>query len=140
MKFIFSASVVALSCVIAESAMAASASCPGPSQAYPDPRPLIENFRVCAKLGGDQWQEAHMPNGDLIDFKRGPNHPTDPSEKVGTWETNGKVVTYHYTGGKSYSYRVRAKRGSLLFCGVTDPSKEILASRMPANLNAACPQ
>jgi hypothetical protein len=55
-------------------------------------RTLLAGKTVCAALGDDRWQEDHAGNGsgndDLIDYKRGPGHPVDPAEKVGTWRAN----------------------------------------------------
>lgn len=61
---------------------------------------------------GDRWQEEHLANGDLFDYKRGPGHPIDPREKVGTWGVaNGNTigafeVTYIYGGSLAFSWAV----------------------------------
>ena len=60
------------------------------------------------------WQELHQgtSGGALVDYKRGPGHPVDPSETVGTWTVNGggqgnSSVTHVYSGaGGSYTYTV----------------------------------
>lgn len=53
---------------------------------------LLTGQTVCGVPGpgyagspGDRWQEEHLANGDLFDYKLGPGHPVDPREKVGTW-------------------------------------------------------
>lgn len=50
---------------------------------------FIRGATVCLARGADRWQEYHGPNGDLIDYKRGPNDPMDPTKKVGTWGVTG---------------------------------------------------
>ena len=62
------------------------------------------------------WQELHSgtSGGPLIDYKRGPSHPVDPSETVGTWTVNGteqgnSSVTHAYSGGGgTYTYTVHS--------------------------------
>lgn len=83
---------------------------------------LISGKTVCAVSGSDKWQEYHKPGSDLIDWKRGANHPTDPTKKVGTWSTGGtgsnSRVTYNYGPGQVYSYAVHSVTGSTYtFCG-----------------------
>jgi hypothetical protein len=53
---------------------------------------VLTNRTVCGVPGsaypgspGDRFQEEHLANGDLFDYKLGPGHPVDPREKVGTW-------------------------------------------------------
>ena len=79
---------------------------------------LISNNTVCATRDTDKWQEYHRPGGDLIDWKRGANHPVDPSKQVGTWSIASNNVTYSYTGGPSYTYTVHDEGGgaSYSFC------------------------
>lgn len=69
-----------------------------------------------------QWQELHQPGGSLVDYKRGPGHPTDPSEAVGTWRVTGSnrgaFVTHDYGGGQAYTYSVYNNGdGTYSFCG-----------------------
>ena len=62
------------------------------------------------------WQELHVgtstsTSGALIDYKRGPTHPTDKSETVGNWSVTGTgsnaSVTHTYSGGGgTYIYTV----------------------------------
>ena len=52
---------------------------------------------------GDRWQEEHLANGDLFDYKRGPGHPVDPREKVGTWS-----VAQGLAGARGVSHRYAA--------------------------------
>lgn len=82
----------------------------------------ISGKTVCATLGGQKWQEYHHPGGSLIDYKRGPSHPIDPTKTVGTWGTSGtganSQVTYNYGTGGAYSYTVHFNAGTYTFCGV----------------------
>ncbi len=60
------------------------------------------------------WQELHSggaAGGSLIDFKRGPGHPVDPSETVGSWTVTGtgvgnSFVIHNYGTGGSFTYEV----------------------------------
>lgn len=58
----------------------------------PEITALVSGRTVCGVPGAsypgapsDRFQEEHLANGDLFDYKRGPGHPVDPREKVGTW-------------------------------------------------------
>lgn len=77
---------------------------------------------VCATLGSQKWQEYHQPGGSLIDYKKGPSDPVDPTKTVGTWSTSGNGnnsrVTYNYGTGGSYSYEVHLSGGTYTLCGV----------------------
>jgi hypothetical protein len=70
---------------------------------------LLTNRTVCATVGNDRWQEWHGPNNSLVDYKRGPGHPVDPTQVVGSWAITGSginaIVTYTY-GTNSYAYAV----------------------------------
>lgn len=85
---------------------------------------------VCATIGSQKWQEYHKPGGDLIDYKKGPTNPVDPSKKVGTWSTGGNgsnsLVTYNYGTGGSYSYKVHLNGGTYTFCGVGAPTLDVI--------------
>jgi len=72
---------------------------------------LIDGNTVCATRGSDVWQEQHRAGGQLWDYKMGPGHPVDPSKQVGTWSIARNFVTYCYTGGLCYSYRVHGPAG-----------------------------
>lgn len=66
-----------------------------------------------------EWQEYHEPSGTLIDWKKGPSDPVDPSVPVGKWSaTDGASaeVTYSYDT-KNYTYNVwKTKLGLYDFC------------------------
>ncbi|WP_126445731.1 hypothetical protein [Sulfuricystis multivorans] len=93
---------------------------------------------VCATLGNDKWQEYHAPGGDLIDWKKGPSNPVDPTTKVGTWSISGAgnnaVINYSYSGGGTYSFAVYAnKQGNNFvapfdFCGSSNVTNATLSS------------
>lgn len=85
---------------------------------------LIDGKTVCGRSGTDTWQEEHRVGGDLYDYKKGPNDPIDPEEKVGTWNISSGMghgagaVTYTYSGGDSFSYLVYDNGGGAYsFCG-----------------------
>ena len=69
---------------------------------------LLSGKYICATRGSEGWQELHEVGGVLWDWKRGPSHALDQTKIVGTWvgsDTDG-TVTYTYTGGTSYTWRV----------------------------------
>lgn len=77
-----------------------------------------------------EWQEVHQPGGILVDYKKGPGNPLEPSETVGSWAiggTNGRaVVTHDYGGGQSYTYTVwNNGNGTHSFCSA---NPEIIAT------------
>ena len=92
---------------------------------------LLGNKTVCfpaTTVDPMTWQEKHVRDGAettgaLIDFKRGPGHPIDPSETVGTWTVTGingqnARVTHDYGGGNTYTYTVHVNSdGTHSFCG-----------------------
>lgn len=83
----------------------------------------VSGKTVCATIGGDKWQEYHQAGGALIDYKKGPSNPVDPSKTVGSWSTSGNgsgsLVTYNYGTGGSYSYEVHLSGAQYTLCGVS---------------------
>lgn len=78
---------------------------------------LVSGNTVCAMRGGEKWQEQHLQNGTLWDYKKGANDPVDPTKQVGTWTIAADAVTYAYTGGPSYTYSVyNDGGGTYSFC------------------------
>lgn len=71
---------------------------------------LLAGKTICASRGGDRWQEYHQAGGALIDYKKGPTDPVDPTKQVGTWTVTGNgsgtQVRYNYGQGASYTYKV----------------------------------
>jgi hypothetical protein len=75
-------------------------------------RTLINGNTMCAasSSNSDTWQEYHQGAGagSLIDWKRGPGHPVDPTTTVGTWSAGNDanaVLTHNY-GASAYSWLV----------------------------------
>lgn len=78
---------------------------------------LLGGNTVCGRPGtnyprnaADRFQEEHRAGGELWDYKRGPGHPIDPTERVGSWLVSvtkfGATVTHTYTGGSSFNWNV----------------------------------
>ena len=112
------ASALVLGCLgLAGQAMAA---CTGTPMTEAALRAVVNNNTVCAVRGAESWQELHQPGGALIDFKRGPTHPIDPSERVGSWSIGPSgQITYNYGTGGTTTFAVRPNGGaSYSFCGV----------------------
>ncbi len=93
-------------------ALAQTISCPsGSPLSASDITTLLGSKTVCASSGGDRWQEFHSGTGGaLIDYKKGPNDPVDPTTQVGTWGASASgagygQVTYNYTDGGTSTYR-----------------------------------
>lgn len=79
---------------------------------------LLSNRTVCAASGNESWQEFHHPAGPLVDWKKGPSDPVDPSETVGSWSVTGNKVNYNYGSGGTYLYDVCAASSTTVnFCG-----------------------
>lgn len=76
---------------------------------------------VCAVRGSNRWQEFHQADGALVDWKKGPADPVDPTKQVGSWSVNGTGanarMVYNYGSGGTYTYRVVSNGGGLYsFC------------------------
>jgi hypothetical protein len=81
---------------------------------------LLAGKTVCAAVGNEQWQEFHGgggTGGTLVDYKKGPNDPVDPSTTVGSWSVANDMVSYNYGGGGTYAYAVCQSGNTLDFCG-----------------------
>lgn len=70
---------------------------------------------VCVAKGGGGWQNQELhsggpASGSLIDYKKGPSDPIDPTSTVGTWSISGTgtstSVTYSYPSGSTGTYAV----------------------------------
>ena len=82
---------------------------------------LLEGNTVC--VGAQPTmdaQEFHQAGGALIDYKRGPGHPIDPTKQVGTWtvtDVRGARVNHHYGGATKFGYSVwNNNNGTHSFC------------------------
>lgn len=112
----------------------ASAGCPG----QPTAATVLSGRTTCVtKPNGDRYQEFHAASGELIDYKRGPGHATDPSKKVGTWSASGNDVVYNYGPGQQYRYTVHRAGNSNNFC-LKGSGEEIRPSAVLQG-QAACP-
>lgn len=128
--------------VLAGLAGQAMADCSGPSLNQVQLQNTLSGMTVCATRGDEQWQEQHQGSsgGALVDYKKGPSDPVDPSKEVGSWNISGTgtnaVVTYNYGSGGTYSYAVHDNEdGTYSFCG-DSTGEEIVATIVPA---APCP-
>ena len=93
--------------------------------AGPDIITLLSGNTVCVPtvtIPTMTWQELHSgtSGGPLIDYKRGPGHPVDPSETVGTWTVTGQGnspgnVVHNYGSGGSYTYTVHSTSVSNMY-------------------------
>ncbi|WP_317704622.1 hypothetical protein [Methylomarinovum caldicuralii] len=88
----------------------ASADCSSPPVS--DAAAVLSGKTICVtdSSTGEKWQEYHDPSGALIDYKKGPSDPVDPSKRVGSWSTSGGNVTYTYDAfgpAVSYTYTVK---------------------------------
>ena len=71
-------------------------------------RTALNNKRILAMGGGEEWNEDHCSNGNLFKVGVSDDDPVDPRAYRGTWGTSGSgqnaEVTYNYTVGGSSSY------------------------------------
>lgn len=109
---------------LAAMSAAAQTPCPcgaGTRVAGADLVALLGNRTVCAAAGGEEWQEYHRgtnaAGGQLIDYKKGPTDPVDPTETVGRWSVQGEEVVYNYLGSGAYAHAVCQSGNTLSFCG-----------------------
>ncbi len=115
-------------------------------QSIPVLSTLLQNNTVCAALAPDRWQEYHAPGGALFDWKRGPGHPVDPREQVGTWSissvtvnnTTREHVTHKY-GGSSFVYRVCLNNQSTYTFQQVSPASTTITGATIAAGSVACP-
>lgn len=104
----------------------AMAACSGTPLTQTQLTSTLTSNTVCATRSSESWQELHQSGGALVDFKRGPGDPVDPSETVGSWSIRGTsavaTVFYDYGSGGNFTYQVYANGGnSYSFCvGSTD--------------------
>ena len=92
---------------------------------------LLGDKTVCKAdgSGGFEWQEYHkLPNNranNLIDYKKGPTDPVDPTKAVGRWVvakggSPDATITYNYGPGAVYTYKVHGPDGGpFSFCDAT---------------------
>ena len=91
---------------------------------------LIVGQTACATLGGSSWQSYHQSGGSLIDYKKGPSDPVDPTKVMGTWSINSDKVQYNYGTGGVFEYEVCGTSSSATYCGASNiPSIRFLAGQ-----------
>lgn len=127
MKILNMGSAVA-SMLVAGGAMAA---CPGAPLTGSAISSLLTANTVCVGTAGNwEAQELHVSGGSLVDYKRGPAHPVDPSEVVGRWSVDAAAgtVSHNYGTGGTYTYKISANGGtSYSFCSIAG-APEILSN------------
>lgn len=127
MKLLNIGSAVALTLM----AGGAAAACPGTPITGVAITSLLTGNTVCVGTAGNwEAQELHVSGGNLVDFKRGPGHPVDPSETVGSWSVNAaaNTVSHNYGAGGTYTYTISPNGGAgYSFCS-TAGAPEILAT------------
>lgn len=102
----------------------------------------LGNKMACAVVGNEQWQEWHngSSSGPVVDYKKGPADPVDPSTSVGTFVINADAtITYAY-GSSTYRYAVCSEgTGSTThFCGAALGGRDILNARVGGSGLQAC--
>jgi len=127
MKLLNMGSAVALTLVTG----GAMAVCPGTPLTGAAISSLLTGNTVCVGTAGN-WaaQELHVSDGSLVDYKRGPGHPVDPTEPVGSWSVDATAgtVSHNYGAGGTYTYKISANGGtSYSFCS-TSGAPEILSN------------
>jgi hypothetical protein len=84
---------------------------------------LLPNHTACVGTTPNAtWSEWHngASSGSVVDWKKGPSDPVDPTTSVGTYaitgNTEGSAVTYTY-GSRVYTYTVTQGAGPVYtFC------------------------
>ena len=95
---------------------------------------------MCGAGGSERWQEFHSggaEGGPLIEFKRGPGHPVEPTQQVGTWSTSGSRVIHSYTGGPSYSWLVCRTGSATTPLTLVGPFENVIVTLVDGQV--ACP-
>ena len=108
---------------------------------------LLSGKTVCAAVGSERWQEYHQPGGGLVDWKKGPTDPVDPTKQVGTWSVTSvpvgsssntrDTVTYNYGTGGSYTYYVCQNASTYTFAATAGST--VVAGATLLQGQVACP-
>ncbi len=120
--------------------LAMAQTCPGSSRL---PASVIQssvagNYVCVGNYPNADWNELHS-GSNVIDYKKGPNDPVDPSSTVGTFAVTSSgtdgVITYNYNGGGgTYSYYVQPAGGSqYYFCPSTGAAPVITVTIQPSH-------
>lgn len=113
---------------------------------------LFSNKLVCGKPGAanvgaaasDRWQERHasagaaIPGGSLVDYKKGPSDPVDPSKTVGSWsiDTATNQIVHSYTGGSTFKWTVHKAGDRYSFCNAS--GEQVVALIPPGMGTSGC--
>lgn len=107
---------------------------------------VISGNMACVGASGNwESQEFHGALDNLKDYKRGPDHATDPTVTVGSWaigsDTNGGTITYTY-GTNIYTYKVIGAStivpGSFEFCNIAGGAPIIVAVKVGGPVPVSC--
>ena len=63
-------------------------------------RTALNNKRILATGGGEEWNEDHCSNGNLFKVGVSPDDPVDPRAYRGTWSTFRCPCTYNNRPGR----------------------------------------
>lgn len=94
---------------------------------------VVGNYVCVGSYPNAAWNELHA-GGILIDYKKGPKDPVDPSIMVGTYtiapSAEGGVITYTYNSGSgTYSYHMQPAGGDRYrFCPADGSSQAVTAA------------
>ena len=96
---------------------------------------------VCVPNGAgwrhQEWHQGGPTAGVVIDYKKGPSDPVDPTTALGTWTISGtdasSSVTYSYSGGSTGIYAVCSLKSQP---GVGDAIGFCPGSNSPATIAA----
>ena len=100
---------------------------------------------ACGVVGQEEWQEFHQgtsaAGGNLIDYKKGPTDPIDPSTSVGAWAIlgSGDTSRVQYTyGATSYQYAVCSQSTNTHFCGAQFGGRDIMNAKLGGSGLQSC--
>jgi hypothetical protein len=98
-----------------------------PAYIQQSPAAVLVGSTACYPSAGPNWtNQEYLSGGNVIDYKKGPGDPVDPTSQVGTYVINGDdTITYQYGGSDNYTYSVwgpTASGGNIYdFCTGTTP-------------------
>jgi len=134
--------------VVLSAGSASAQTCTGTPMTSAAITSLIAGRYACANISPTQhWNELHQA-GKVLDYKKGPTDPIDPSDTAthptGTFAVTGSggpqttgTVTYNYGAGGTYGYNIYANgtgtnpfsaTGTYSFCGVTGGAPQLLVT------------
>ena len=106
-------------------------------------RGALNNKRILATGGGEQWNEDHCSNSNLFKVGVSDDDPVDPRAYRGTWGISGSgsnaLVTYNYTVGGSSSYSWSLwENGTGGLCWEGSGGNVIATAPAPGPLSGTC--